>query len=294
MQELNGTNVTNRYISAGVDQVFAQQSGSGSSASSLTYLTDALGSTIRLTNAAGDKVVDYSYDPYGNTKADAVINNAFQYTGRENDGTGLYYYRARYYSPTTHRFISEDPIGLAGGINGYGYVGGNPISFTDPSGLCVGPLAVACVFIAENTGGLLLAADITAGVTTGAMLPSLLPASGMTSAAKACVANVESAVVATRSNYRTLFIQAIGRLEENSEVHHALPQKYESLFQMAGINIHENQWLRGVTVNVHKIITKEWREFDRAMGGNPTAARVAEFAKHIDEKYESVFKWAGF
>ncbi|MFZ3000379.1 MAG: RHS repeat-associated core domain-containing protein, partial [Undibacterium umbellatum] len=116
---------------------FVQQSGMGSSASSLTYLTDALGSTIRLTNAAGDKVVDYSYDPYGNTRADAVINNTFQYTGRENDGNGLYYYRARYYSPATHRFISEDPIGLAGGINGYGYVDGNPISLVDPTGLAV-------------------------------------------------------------------------------------------------------------------------------------------------------------
>ncbi|MCH8623095.1 RHS repeat-associated core domain-containing protein [Undibacterium sp. TS12] len=143
VQELNGLNATQAdtanirasYISAGVDEVFVQQSGSGSTAASLTYLTDAIGSTIRLTNSTGDKVVDYSYDPYGNTRADAVVNNAFQYTGRENDGNGLYYYRARYYSPATHRFIAEDPIGLAGGINGYGYVGGNPISLVDPLGL---------------------------------------------------------------------------------------------------------------------------------------------------------------
>ncbi|MFZ6736047.1 RHS repeat-associated core domain-containing protein [Undibacterium sp. Ji42W] len=294
VQELNGASPINNYISAGVDQVFVQQSGAGGTATSLTYLTDAIGSTIRLTNAIGDKVVDYSYDPYGNTRTDAVVNNPFQYTGRENDGNGLYYYRARYYSPATHRFIAEDPIGLAGGINGYGYVGGNPISFTDPSGLCIGPLAVACVFIAENTVGLTIGAEVVAGATTGAMLTTLLPTSGMASVAKTCVANAETAVVAARSNYRSLFIKAIGRLEENWEVHHALPQKYESLFQAAGINIHENQWLRGVLRTIHSDITNEWRAFDRAMGGNPTAARVAEFAKHIDEKYESVFKWAGF
>jgi len=35
----------------------------------------------------------------------------FRYTGRENDGTGLYYYRARYYHPGAKRFIAEDPIG---------------------------------------------------------------------------------------------------------------------------------------------------------------------------------------
>lgn len=47
----------------------------------------------------------------------------FQYTSRENDGTGLYYYRARYYSPEMQRFISEDPIRLWGGdINYFAYV----------------------------------------------------------------------------------------------------------------------------------------------------------------------------
>jgi uncharacterized protein RhaS with RHS repeats len=44
------------------------------------------------------------------------------------------YYRARYYNPRTARFISEDPIGLAGGVNLYGYVGGSPTNWTDPSG----------------------------------------------------------------------------------------------------------------------------------------------------------------
>jgi RHS repeat-associated protein len=62
-------------------------------------------------------------------------NNPNQYTSRENDNTGLYYYRARYYDPVMKRFISSDPIGLAGGWNTYAYVGGNPISYTDPLGL---------------------------------------------------------------------------------------------------------------------------------------------------------------
>lgn len=65
----------------------------------------------------------------------AASTNPVQYTGRENDGTGLYYYRNRYYSPLLSRFVSEDPIGLAGGINTYSYVENNPLSFTDPEGL---------------------------------------------------------------------------------------------------------------------------------------------------------------
>jgi RHS repeat-associated protein len=131
----NPANVKASYVSGGIDEVFAKQDGSGTGATTLTYLTDALGSTVRLVGAAGAKVVDYTYDPYGNTSADAAVDNPFQYTGRENDGTGLYYYRARYFSTRMARFISRDPIGLAGGINTYAYIDGNPLSYTDPLGL---------------------------------------------------------------------------------------------------------------------------------------------------------------
>ncbi len=62
-------------------------------------------------------------------------SNPFQFTGRENDGTGLYYNRARYYSPTLGRFISQDPLGFAGGDpNLYGYVGNDPANLSDKTG----------------------------------------------------------------------------------------------------------------------------------------------------------------
>jgi len=48
---------------------------------------------------------------------------------------GFYYMRARYYDPEVGRFVSEDPIGFDGGLNLYAYVGGNPISAVDPTGL---------------------------------------------------------------------------------------------------------------------------------------------------------------
>ena len=68
MQELAGSasnngnpaNVKASYVSGGIDEVFAQQSGSGTGAKTLTYLTDALGSTVRLVDAAGAKVVDFT------------------------------------------------------------------------------------------------------------------------------------------------------------------------------------------------------------------------------------------
>ncbi|HEV2147523.1 MAG TPA: RHS repeat-associated core domain-containing protein [Longimicrobiaceae bacterium] len=67
------------------------------------------------------------------------VENPLRFTAREYDPeTGLYYYRARYYDPALARFISEDPIGLEGGINPYAYAGNDPVNFTDPFGLCVG------------------------------------------------------------------------------------------------------------------------------------------------------------
>ncbi|WP_322079856.1 RHS repeat-associated core domain-containing protein, partial [Burkholderia cepacia] len=59
--------------------------------------------------------------------------------------TGLHYNRHRYYDPDSGRFISKDPIGFEGGINVYAYVGGNPISYSDPSGLVPNPAEAACV-----------------------------------------------------------------------------------------------------------------------------------------------------
>lgn len=53
------------------------------------------------------------------------------------DGTGQLYRRNRYYDPASGRFTQEDPIGLAGGVNAYGFAEGDPVSFSDPYGLCV-------------------------------------------------------------------------------------------------------------------------------------------------------------
>jgi RHS repeat-associated protein len=100
------------------------------------YQTDALGSVVALTDETGSIRTQYIYDPFGNVTITGESNdNSFQYTGRENDGTGLYYYRVRYYSPELERFVSEDPVGLKGGIGFYVYVANSPTGKIDPSGM---------------------------------------------------------------------------------------------------------------------------------------------------------------
>ena len=84
----------------------------------------------------------YTYDPYGNTSDSGGSSaNPFQFTGRENDGNGLYYMRGRYYAPAIGRFISRDPAGFAGGFNLYEYAGDDPVDFSDPTGdwVAIGP-----------------------------------------------------------------------------------------------------------------------------------------------------------
>jgi RHS repeat-associated protein len=104
-------------------------------------LTDLLNSTVALTDPNGAVKQQYSYDPYGNvTPSDMAtgFTNPYQFTGREADAPGLYYYRARYYSPQLMGFLSEDPIAFRGGqLSFYAYAAADPVYNDDPTGLIV-------------------------------------------------------------------------------------------------------------------------------------------------------------
>jgi RHS repeat-associated protein len=122
-----------------------------------------------------------------------------KFTGRENDGTGLYYYRARYYSSTFQRFVSQDPIGFGGDDTDlYAYVANDPVDFTDPLGIgkvgkvvggAIGAVAgavgegaedAAIGTVAEPGGGTVAGAMVGAaigaaeGASTGAQIGSAI------------------------------------------------------------------------------------------------------------------------
>ncbi|MBK7786822.1 MAG: RHS repeat-associated core domain-containing protein [Gemmatimonadetes bacterium] len=107
-------------------------------ADTLAAILDPINGTVRglARFRTGAKVKEFAEAPWGDAVADTGLVVRYHFAGREYDSeSGLYYMRARYYDPALGRWISEDPIGIAGGLNVYAYAGNDPVNLTDPSGL---------------------------------------------------------------------------------------------------------------------------------------------------------------
>lgn len=132
-EERASNGVTLRFVHGRrVDQHLGQVDSAGTAR---YFAVDHLGSIVQQTDPAGNVTLTRQYDAWGNLLAGATAGR-YAYTGREWDPeTGLYYYRARYYDPKTGRFLSRDPIGLAGGLNPYRYARNRVTRYRDPFGL---------------------------------------------------------------------------------------------------------------------------------------------------------------
>ncbi|MCP4995832.1 MAG: hypothetical protein GY934_18945, partial [Gammaproteobacteria bacterium] len=178
-------------------------------ADKVTYLhTDHLGTPRMGTDATGEVVWKWSAEAFGDSAADGdpdedgvdtVVN--LRFPGQVYDvETGLEYNYFRYYDPTTGRYITSDPIGLAGSINTYAYVGGNPIAYLDFYGLfCYTPREIAVLagasggFVSGLVGGFVAGASGSLGLAAipgaigGAMLGTAV--GGLTGLAAENVSN---------------------------------------------------------------------------------------------------------
>lgn len=109
-------------------------------------VTDHLGAPLMVTNAAGQAAWDAQLDIYGIPRTRTTVpesegtENPWRFPGQyEDPETGLFYNRFRYYDPELGRYLSEDPIGLAGGLAQYSYVF-DPETWIDPLGLALQPV----------------------------------------------------------------------------------------------------------------------------------------------------------
>jgi RHS repeat-associated protein len=107
---------------------------SGSGVVNEYFQTDHHGSVIAMSGASGTSAEGpYLYDGYGSGAP--LTGVPFKFVGMYLDGeTGLYYDRARYYSPALGRFLQTDPVGYKDDLDLYTYVGNDPTDKADPTG----------------------------------------------------------------------------------------------------------------------------------------------------------------
>ena len=153
--QLGPDGVLERHVTAGLDAPVAvrRYSDAGPLLGTWTLVSDRQGTTLGALDSLGAQIAAaaaVSHNPFGAVEGLAPAGSEAPvsgYTGAAqsvSNGGGMVYLRNRWYDPQSGRFLTQDPIGLAGGVNLYAYAGNDPISFSDPFGLCPDPTDPWC------------------------------------------------------------------------------------------------------------------------------------------------------
>jgi len=127
--------IVRRYLHGDqVDEPWIEYTGAAISSATRRFIfTDHQGSVIATSDSAGGSVQKIAYDSFG---IPSTVNlGRFGFTGQVwIKELGLYYYKARMYSPSLGRYLQTDPVGYADDFNLFAYVGNDPLNFLDPTG----------------------------------------------------------------------------------------------------------------------------------------------------------------
>jgi RHS repeat-associated protein len=220
------------------------------------------------------------------------------------DKSGLSYARNRYYDPVAGRFTQEDPIGLAGGMNLYGFAAGDPINFSDPFGLCPAfitgrpcstALAIGVGFVpilgdaiditSALVGQDLLTGETLSGVGVAATLVGTVLGSG-----KLARMGVDAAGTAlkslTKGNFRGNLSRLTGGAVQGAHAHHIFPQKFADRFASAGINVHDPRFGAWWEAGSHLSNAAEYnRKWERFLSVDRTRDEILTFGREISAHY---------
>lgn len=199
-----GTRLVEYVYYPGVDRPHSMRRN-GPTGQTYYFAQDIPGNVVAVFDTSGGvPVARYRYSPFGTNlpgfpAGSLGSTNTLRFAALQIDvESGLYFVRGRYYDPALGRFISEDPIGLAGGMNTYSYAGNDPNNFTDPTGT-----SIFSVFrhICGNWCGVVL--GFTAIVLSGGEFLGAIEATAATLAGSALEAGVQS--LFTGESFSTAF-----------------------------------------------------------------------------------------
>ena len=217
---------------------------------------DHLGTPRLITDTGNKTVWQWPYSGFGNnkpvgvvttggsislhaTKASIELNQRLpgQYL---DDELNLSYNAARTFDHSTGRYTQPDPIGMRGGLSRYVYAHGNPVRYSDPSGLCIGPFAAACAWAMANAPWLVPAAGATAEAaamwSSGAFSPTtsvpsaVAKAGAMANAARSAAA--ESCLVRAPVHHICTNKNCISAASGGPWT-----PRFEAIFENAGMNL---------------------------------------------------------
>lgn len=296
-----------RYLVGGIDNPLAGRFYNETGPiqlENLGLINDRQGTTLAAMRGTGvqeDNATYFTRDPFGGllgaSSQGGPVNTETGYAGAStpNASGGFVYLRNRWYDPQTGKFLTQDPIGLAGGVNLYSYAGNNPVAYSDPFGLRPGPCpGVLCpIFLllklrawqqpwidrqdakqAEDMGMSVEAVRQMNGIVMGAALGSIDPGAG------------SELPSFSRSGFRRGLIRLTGEAVEGAHAHHVFPQKFAPQFLEAGIDVNNpafgSWWEAGGHLHNAARYNKQWETFLRT---GPTKSQILDFGHKIAKFY---------